>query len=185
MTLPTLQQCRSNLSFCWKDGVKRVFQNINLQYNLNGRNSTTTDSFFKPQMFRDAKLGVQHSIPLSTNFKLFKYFSANFVKLWRSVVCKTIEKNYMTNQSKVVDKIVSGFDAFRTYSFSSSLGTTIYGTFNFGEDKKIKSIRHVMRPSVSYGYTRFWKNTMTLTPLTPAEQSQTIFKIWKRNFQTE
>jgi hypothetical protein len=28
-------------------------------------------------MFRDAKLGVQHSIPLSTNFKLFKYFSAS------------------------------------------------------------------------------------------------------------
>jgi hypothetical protein len=49
---------------------------------------------------------------------------------------KTIEKNYDANQSKVVDKIVSGFDAFRTYSFSSSLGTTIYGTFNFGEDKK-------------------------------------------------
>jgi hypothetical protein len=48
---------------------------------------------------------------------------------------KTIEKNYDANQSKVVDKIVSGFDAFRTYSFSSSLGTTIY-VFNFGEDKK-------------------------------------------------
>jgi hypothetical protein len=48
-------------------------------------------------------------------------------------------KNYDANQSKVVDKMVSGFDAFRTYSFSSSLGTTIYGTFNFGEDKKIKS----------------------------------------------
>jgi hypothetical protein len=56
---------------------------------------------------------------------------------------KTIEKNYDANQSKVVDKIVSGFDAFRTYSFSSSLGTTIYGTFNFGEDKKkINPARH-------------------------------------------
>jgi hypothetical protein len=37
---------------------KGFFKNINLQYNLNGRNSiVTTDSlFFKPQMFRDAKL---------------------------------------------------------------------------------------------------------------------------------
>jgi hypothetical protein len=26
-------------------------------------------------------------------------------------------------------------------------------TFNFGEDKKIQAIRHVMRPNVSYGYT--------------------------------
>jgi hypothetical protein len=104
-------------------------------------------------MFRDAQLGVQHSIPLSTNFKLFKYFSAstslNYEEVWYA---KTIDRNYDADQSAVVDKIVSGFDAFRTYSFSSSLGTTIYGTFNFGEDKKIKSMRHVMRPSVSYGY---------------------------------
>jgi hypothetical protein len=46
--------------------LKGFFKNINLQYNLNGRNTiTTTDSlFFKPQMFKDAQLGVQHSIPL-------------------------------------------------------------------------------------------------------------------------
>lgn len=158
MTLPTLQLSVDRIyPFVGEDGVKKGFiKNLNLQYNLSGRNTiTTTDSlFFKPQMFRDAKLGVQHSIPLSTNFKLFKYFSAstslNYEEVWYA---KTIERNYDADQSKVVDKIVSGFDAFRTYSFSSSIGTTIYGTFNFGEDKKIQSVRHVMRPSVSYGYT--------------------------------
>jgi lipopolysaccharide assembly outer membrane protein LptD (OstA) len=158
MTLPNLQLSVDRVyPFVGKDGIKKgFFKNINLQYNLNGRNSiTTTDSlFFKPQMFRDAKLGVQHSIPLSTNFKLFKYFSAssslNYEEVWYA---KTIERSYDSDQSAVVDKIVSGFDAFRTYSFSSSVGTTIYGTFNFGEDKKIKSIRHVMRPGISYGYT--------------------------------
>jgi len=158
MTLPTLQLSVDRIyPFVGKDGLKKgFFKNINLQYNLNGRNTiTTTDSlFFKPQMFKDAQLGVQHSIPLSTNFKLFKYFSAstslNYEEVWYA---KTIERSYDADQSAVIDKTVSGFDAFRTYSFSSSVGTTIYGTFNFGEDKKIKSIRHVMRPSVSYGYT--------------------------------
>lgn len=158
MTLPNMQFSVDRVyPFVGKDGVKKGFlKNINLQYNLDGRNSfVTTDSlFFKPQMFEDAKVGVQHNIPLSTNFKLFKYFSAstsvNYQEVW---YIKTINKSYDANQSKVVDNIVKGFDAFRTYSFSSSLGTTIYGTFNFGEDKKIKSIRHVMRPSVSYGYT--------------------------------
>ncbi|EIA07976.1 putative LPS assembly protein LptD [Flavobacterium frigoris] len=158
MTLPTLQLSVDRIyPFVGKDGVKKGFiKNINLQYNLSGRNTiTTTDSlFFKPQMFRDAQLGMQHSIPLSTNFKLFKYFSAstslNYEEVWYA---KTIERNYDSDQSAVVDKTISGFDAFRTYSFSSSIGTTIYGTFNFGEDKKIQSIRHVMRPSVSYGYT--------------------------------
>lgn len=158
MTLPTLQASVDRIyPFVGKDGIKKgFFKNINLQYNLNARNSfTTKDSlFFKPEMFKDAKTGFEHTIPLSTNFKLLKYFSAstsfNYKEVW---YFKTIERNFNLNQSKVVDNIVNGFDAFRTYSFSSSLGTTIYGTFNFGENKKIKSIRHVMRPSISYGYT--------------------------------
>jgi lipopolysaccharide assembly outer membrane protein LptD (OstA) len=158
MTLPTLQISVDRLyPFAGKDDTKKgFFKNINLQYNLSGKNSIiTTDSlFFKPQMFRDAQNGVQHDIPISTNFKLFKYFSAsssfNYKEVWYT---KTINKFFDTNQNKVVDNTVNGFDAYRTYSFSSSLGTTIYGTFNFGADKKIKSIRHVMRPSLSYGYT--------------------------------
>jgi len=158
MTLPDLQYSIERLyPFVGKDGVKKgFFKNINLQYNLSGKNNfITTDSlFFKPEMFNNAKVGVQQSIPVSTNFKLFKYFSAstamNYEEVW---YLKTIRRGYDTDQSKVVDQTVNGFDAFRTYNFSSSLGTTIYGTFNFGENKKIKSIRHVMRPSVSYGYT--------------------------------
>jgi lipopolysaccharide assembly outer membrane protein LptD (OstA) len=158
MTLPTLQYSIDRVyPFVKKDGVKKgFFKNINLQYDLSAKNSiTTTDSlFFKPQMFENAKVGLQHSIPLSTNFKLFKYFSAssslNYKEVWYT---KTINKNFDATQGKVVDTEVKGFDAFRTYSFSSSLGTTIYGTFNRGANKKIQAIRHVMRPSISYGYT--------------------------------
>jgi len=158
MTLPTLQLSVDRVyPFVGKDGVKKGFiKNLNLQYNLNARNEiTTTDSlFFKPQMFRDARLGAQHSIPISTNFKIFKYFSAstsaNYNEVWTA---KTIERSYDVDQSAVVDKDINGFDAYRTYSFSSSLGTTIYGTFNFGKDKKVQSIRHVMRPNLSYSYT--------------------------------
>ncbi|KAF2328592.1 LPS-assembly protein LptD [Flavobacterium daemonense] len=158
MTLPSLQASIDRVyPFVGKDGVKKGFiKNINLQYNLSGKNSfVTTDSlFFKPQMFKDAQIGMQHTIPLSTNFKLFKYFSAgmstNYQETW---VTKTISRSYDPDQSKVVDQTVNGFDAFRTYNFSSNLGTTIYGTFNFGSDKKIQSIRHVMRPSITYAYT--------------------------------
>ncbi|PIF30422.1 lipopolysaccharide assembly outer membrane protein LptD (OstA) [Flavobacterium sp. 9] len=158
MTLPTLQASIDRVyPFVGKDGVKKgLIKNINLQYNLSGKNNiTTTDSlFFKPQMFRDAQIGMQHTIPLSTNFKLFKYFSAqaatNYQETW---VTKTINKDYDPDQSKVVNTVVNGFDSFRTYNFTSSLGTTIYGTFNFGSDKRIQSIRHVMRPTISYSYT--------------------------------
>ncbi|MEL1241033.1 putative LPS assembly protein LptD [Flavobacterium flavipallidum] len=158
MTLPTLQFSLDRMyPFVGKDGVKKgFFKNINLQYNLNGRNyiNTTDSLFFKPQMFRDAQVGFQHSIPLSTNFKLFKYFSAttsaNYEEIWYT---KTIRRAYDNDLNTVVDKTVNGFDAFRTYNFSASLGTTIYGTFKFGDTKKIQAIRHVMRPSFSYSYT--------------------------------
>ncbi len=158
MTLPTMQLSVDRVfPFAPKDGVKKgLFRNINLQYNLRGENRiATTDSlFFKSEMFRDAKVGFQHSIPLSTNFKIFKYFSAtssvNFEEVW---YLKTIRKSFdvLTNREIVSD--VNKFDSFRTYSFSSSVGTTIYGTFKFGDTKKIQAIRHVMRPGISYNYT--------------------------------
>ena len=158
MTLPTLQMSVDRIfPFASGEGLKKgFFKNINFQYNLRGENQIrTTDSlFFKPQMFRDAKAGFQHSIPLSTNFKIFKYFSAstslNYQEVW---YIKTINKSFDSDLNKEVIKDVNGFDAFRTYSFSSSIGTTIYGTFNLGETKKIKAIRHVMRPSISYSQT--------------------------------
>lgn len=158
MTLPTLQMSVDRIfPFAPKDGAKKgFFKNINLQYNLRGENRIqTTDSlFFKPEMFENALLGFQHSIPLSTNFKIFKYFSAstsvNYNEVW---YFKTIQKQFDATQNTVVNNDVRGFDAFRTYSFSAGLGTTIYGTFNFGEKKKIQAIRHVMRPNVSYSYT--------------------------------
>ncbi len=158
MTLPTLQLSVDRMyPFASKDGAKKgFFKNINLQYNLRGENRIqTTDSlFFKPQMFKDAKMGFQHTIPLSTNFKVFKYLSAttsmNYNEVW---YLKTIRRQYDPRENKVVDTEIQGFDAFRTYSFSAGLGTTIYGTFNFGETKKIQAIRHVMRPNVSYSYT--------------------------------
>ena len=156
MTLPTLQTSVSRIyPFAPKVGTKKgIIQNINFQYNLRGENRIlTTDSlFFKKEMFENAKSGFQHSIPISTNFKLLKYFSfstsANLQETW---VFKTINREYDVELQEVITNENPGFDSFRTYNFSTSLGTTVYGMYNFSEKSKIKAIRHVMRPSLSYG----------------------------------
>ncbi|MFM7017891.1 putative LPS assembly protein LptD [Flavobacterium sp.] len=165
MTLPSLQASVDRIyPFVGKNGIKKGFvKNINIQYNLRGENQiiTTDEFFFKKEMFNNAKVGFQHSIPLSTNFKVFKYFSAsssmNYNEVW---TLNTIKKEFVTSSTppalptgSVVTSNINGFDAFRTYSFSNSLTTTIYGTFNFGNNNKIQSIRHVMHPSVSHTYT--------------------------------
>lgn len=158
MSLPNINASVDRVyPFAPKNGSKKgIFQNINFQYNVSARNQiNTTDSlFFKKEMFEDMNTGVQHSIPISTNFKLLRYLSvsmsANYNEVW---YLNTIRKYYDSQENRVVDERVNGFDAFRTYNFSANFGTTLYGTFNFGEDKKIQAIRHVVRPSVSYTYT--------------------------------
>ncbi len=155
MTLPTFQGSVDRIfPFAPKTGSKKgAFQNINFQYNVRGENRIqTTDSlFFKKEMFDDAKAGLQHTIPISTNFKLFKYFSmSTSTNLNHSWTFKTIQKEYDIDNQEVITTEKKGFDSYTTYNFSASLGTTIYGLFNFGEDKKIQAIRHVMRPSLSY-----------------------------------
>lgn len=158
MTLPTLTASMSRIyPFAPKNGTKRgIFQNINFQYDLKGENRyrTTDADFLKPKMFQEARTGFQHRIPISTNFKLFKYLSistgTNYEENW---VFNTYKKSYDPNQREVVTDTVRGFDSYRTYNFSASMGTTLYGMFDFGKGKKVQAIRHVVKPSLSYSIT--------------------------------
>ena len=156
LTLPTFQASMERIfPFAPRVGAKKgFFQNINFQYNGRAENRiiTTEDALFGPTMFENAKSGMKHSIPLSTNFKLLKYLSfttsANYEEVWTQNTIKYNDYNLETNTAEL--DTIPQIGAFRQYNLGVSLGTTIYGTVNFGEDKKIQSIRHTVRPSVSY-----------------------------------
>jgi hypothetical protein len=158
LTLPTMQASMSRVfPFAPKTGTKKgAIQNINFQVNTRGEyRINTTDSLFgKSEMFDDALAGMRHSIPVTTNFKVFNHFSAsvnaNFEETWS---LKTIRRFYDSATEEVVTLDQNGFDRFLTYNVGASIGTTLYGMYNFkkeGKDPKIQAIRHVMRPSVSY-----------------------------------
>ena len=157
LVLPTLQgNVERVYPFVKKNGQKKgFFKNINLQYTFRGENRiNTTDSlFFKKGMFDDAKYGMKHTIPLSTNFKVMKHFSVsvngNFEEIWTGNTIERNDFNSITQEQGEKIKI-KGFDRFNQYNFGMSVGTTIYGLFNFKETSKVQSIRHVIRPSVSY-----------------------------------
>lgn len=158
MTLPTMQASMERIfPFAKRSGTKKgIIQNINFQYTGRGENRINTiDSLlFKPEMFDDAKVGFRHNIPVSTNFKVFKHFSTslsfNYAEVWQLQTIERQDYNPITMQQPI--DTLSGFDRFATYNFNASVGTTIYGTFPFGADKKIQAIRHTIRPNVSYGY---------------------------------
>ncbi len=145
--------------FAPKVGSKKgIIQNINLQYDVlfQNRMQTTDSLFFKKEMFDNAQFGARHTIPISTNFKILKHFSttisSNFQETW---VFKTYKQSYDPNanngQGGVIRDTIHRFDSYRTYNFSMSLGTTLYGTFQIGKEKKIQAIRHLIRPAISYG----------------------------------
>ena len=158
LTLPTLQANMERIfPFAPKEGGKKgIIQNINFQYTTRAENRiiTTEDNLFKSEMFKEARSGMVHNIPLSTNFKLLKNLSVSLGSSYQEVwTPQTVRyNNYSEETGTVVKDTIRKFDAFRTYNLNSSIGTTIYGTFNFGEDKKIQSIRHTIRPSISYNY---------------------------------
>ena len=157
LILPTFQGNVERIyPFVKKNAQKKgILKNINFQYTFRGENRiNTTDSLFlKKEMFDDAKYGMKHSIPISTNFKVFKHFSVsmngNFDEVWTG---STVFKNDydLTNNTQGTKETIKGFDRYSQYNFGMSIGTTIYGLFNFKEGKNIESIRHVIRPSVSY-----------------------------------
>ncbi|WP_339686869.1 putative LPS assembly protein LptD [uncultured Nonlabens sp.] len=158
LTLPTLQGSVSRIfPFAPKEGTKKgVIENINLQYNLRGENriTTTDEDFFTDKMFDNAVMGLKHSIPIATNFKLgFFSFSANgnYEENW---VFETFRQSLVENESGVFETVrdtINGFDAYRSYSYGASVGTTVYGSWKSKDAaSKVQAVRHIIRPNISY-----------------------------------
>lgn len=156
MSLPTLQVNMDRIyPFAPKSGTKKnALQKMGLNYSLKADNriTTTDDEFFSQKMFDEAKSGIQHRTSLNTNIKLLKYLTlspnASYEETW---YFKSLQKNYNENTKEIETDTINGFRAFREYAIGASLSTNIYGLYKF-KGKKLKAIRHTVRPSISFNY---------------------------------
>jgi len=155
MTLPSLQVNMDRIyPFAGKEGIKKnALQKVGLNYSMKGdyRINTTDSQFFKPEMFKTAKAGVQHTASANTNMKVLKYFTlspnATYKEVWN---WDYINRYYDATTRTAIKDTIRGFKSFREYNAGISLATNIYGVFNF--NGRLKSIRHTIRPSITYGY---------------------------------
>jgi hypothetical protein len=162
MSLPSLQINMDRIyPFVSKTGAKKnALQKLGVTYSLKGDNKiNTSDKYFlKKEMFNGAKSGIQQNATFSTNMKLFKFFTlspnANYKEVWNF---DKISKTYNATENTIVTDTITGFNAFREYSAGVSLTTTVYGMFKFKKGR-LQAIRHVMRPSISYGYKPDFSN---------------------------
>jgi lipopolysaccharide assembly outer membrane protein LptD (OstA) len=135
-------------------GGEKWYEKIGISLTTNVRNSISSpDSLlFKPSAVDRFQNGIFNSIPLSTSFQLFKYFtlspSVNFTSKW---YVKTFEQRYDADSQKVFLDTISKFKTANEYSVGASLNTRIYGMANFRKGK-IAAIRHVLTPNVSFSY---------------------------------
>ena len=134
-------------------GNERWYEKISVRYTGRLKNSITTkdNMIFKKSLVRDWDNGMQHDIPISATFTLFKYFnltpSVNYTERWYT---RKIKQDWDSQHEEVARDTTYGFHRVYNYSASLGLNTKIYGMYKpLFLPKKAIQIRHVITPSVS------------------------------------
>ncbi len=147
---------------------KKWYENIGFSYTMNALNKLNSyDSIiFKKTKMTDFKNGVKHSIPISTNFKLAKYFILQPVVAYdERWYFRTLQLSRNAKDS-VITTYHNGFASERELQASINLQTTVYGMLQFKKGK-IKALRHVLYPRMGMAWhpdygSAFWGYYKTL-----------------------
>ena len=174
LTLPSLNVSLSRIyPFKRKKaaGNERWYEKIALTYSGALSNSVTAkeDQILHTSLTRDWRNGMKHSIPISASFTAFKYInitpSFNYTSRWYTY---RIDQRWDDDSHRAVRDTIYGFNRVYNYNLSVSANTKLYGFYQplpFLGDK-VKMIRHVFTPSVSYSMAPdfsdsrygFWKS---------------------------
>ena len=158
--LPQLTVNMSNVyPFAPKTGRKKgLLQSIGVNYNFNLQNTlyTSEDDLFTSRMFDDSRNGARHNFSFNTGTTIMKYFPISFNAGYEEVwTLHTLRRYYDEMVNNVIEERVNGFSSYRTFNVGTGISTTLYGQMNFGtvdDDKRIKAIRHMISPRVSFNY---------------------------------
>jgi len=158
---------------------QNVFDKIGVNYLMEARNTLSgyDSTIFKGQPLDSLKYGMKHSLPISTNFNLFKYVTVTpAVNLSSVMYTKSSTREYYTvpatrdfplapdpnvEQSPTITKnvndpfvrtktnqnFIAGYDA----NFSTAFNTKVFFDYMFKKGK-VKQIRHLLIPTLTYLY---------------------------------
>ncbi|SER78661.1 putative LPS assembly protein LptD [Pedobacter rhizosphaerae] len=140
-------------------GEQKWYQKITVGYGMNGSNSIETkDSLlFDNNGLKRLRTGFTHTIPVNMSFTALKYLNfslgGTYNDYWNF---QTVRKRFTQFEDDTytarIDTI-AGFKRAGSYNLSTSLSTKIYGKKEFKNLGKIKAMRHVMTPTMSFTYS--------------------------------
>ena len=144
-----------------KKGKESWFHKIGVSYSSNLRNDVSiADSLlFSKESIKSFQNGIRHSIPISTSFKVLKYFTfsprINYTERWYT---NQINKSWNSLDSTIITDTLNKFTRAGEYNITAGLNTKIYGLVQFKKGK-IKAIRHVITPNLSFSYKPDFSNS--------------------------
>ncbi|WP_374043576.1 putative LPS assembly protein LptD [uncultured Bacteroides sp.] len=140
-------------------GDERWYEKISLQYTGSITNSISTkDNLLFKTPLTQWENGMQHKIPVSATFNLFKYInivpSFNYTERWYLRKVKQSYDPSPASNDHVRRDTINGFNRVYDYNLALQMNTKLYGMYKplFMKSKEIQ-IRHVFTPTISYTYT--------------------------------
>ena len=137
-------------------GEPKWYEKLGIGLNSNiGNQISFYDSLFSFRRVLDTiQWGAMHNIPIQLSLPPLGPIQISpgitYQEKWYS---SRLTRSYNTAKNKVDTTINKGFYRAGDMSFSLSMSTALFGTFDkFGKKSAIRAIRHVIRPTVSLNY---------------------------------
>ncbi|WP_133249932.1 putative LPS assembly protein LptD [Marinifilum breve] len=164
LTLPSMSLNMTQIYPFRKKGKSsnlRWYDKVGISYSSKLENRTKSglkeSDLMSSSLQKDWINGYEHSIPITTNFKLAKDLTLSPTLNYRGVLyTRSIRKTFDTDaKNDVRVDTIQGFRYAHNYSTGASLSLSpkIYGMYTFKETSKVAAIRHVMTPTISVSYT--------------------------------
>ncbi len=180
LSLPDISFNVNNV-YPFKSSPYKILQNLQFKYTMNAVNQISndlgniaknTDGTLKdsvaafntqnlPVFFRNASKGIRSVIPISTSFKVFKFFtitaSGTYTNLayFDKLVWGSASSGPLSLGTQAVKKdTLHQFNTEGYYNLSMSVTTRIYG-MHLAKSKtsRIRAIRHLITPNVGLSYS--------------------------------
>ena len=140
-------------------GKERWYEKIYLSYTMtmNNKIDCKEDQFLTSNLLKDWKNGVKHTFNIGAAYTFFKHLNFNVGANgnWKWCFSK-IDRDWDTAAQREVQDTTYGFYNVYDMNVSASMSTKLYGFYTpvrkwFGD--KVDRIRHLMTPSIRFGYS--------------------------------
>ncbi|OOQ62081.1 putative LPS assembly protein LptD [Mucilaginibacter pedocola] len=141
-------------------GEQKWYQKINVGYSMVATNKVNavpeSQLFTSETLTKRLQNGMQHTIPVSMNMNLLKYFQfstgGTYIERW---YLQTIKKSYdrgsISGSLTPITDTIPGFKRAGEYSLNASMSTKVYSTIQFKKGN-LTAIRATTTPQLSFSY---------------------------------